>query len=71
MFNSEKANVIVRNIVKNSKPKKVKIVFTLKRKDVNEGSEISENSFRIFLKKLSNMSHGAFVAKNFGVNEND
>ena len=73
VFNSEKVKVVVRKILKNSKPKKVKIGFTLKPKHFSEGTEISENSFQILLKKLSKMNHAAFVAENFGVNvsEND
>jgi len=62
MFNSEEANVMVRKIVKYSQPKRVKIVFTLKPKHFSEGSEISENSFQILMKKLSKRNHDAFVA---------
>jgi len=44
VFDSKKAKIMVKKIVKNSKPKKVNIVFTLKPKQFSDDdSEISED----------------------------
>jgi len=57
----------VKKIVKNSKPKKVNIVFTLKPKQFSDDdSEISEDSFVRLLEKLAKMNYAEFVAENFG-----
>jgi len=67
IFNSNKAKVMIRKIEKDSKPKKGKIIYTLKLKHFREDSDISEESFKTLLKKLSDINHAEFVAENFGV----
>jgi len=49
IFNSNKAKVMIKK--KDSKTKRVKIIYTLKPKHFSKGSEISEQSFKILLKK--------------------
>jgi len=63
IFNSKKAKVIIKKLEKNSKPKKVKIVYTLKPTHFSETGDISEESFKNLLKKLADMNHAEFVAK--------
>ena len=53
IFNSNKAKFMIRKIEKDSKTKRVKIIYTLKPKHFGEDSDISEESFKnlqIFLK---------------------
>jgi len=71
IFNSKKAKVMIKKIEKDSKPKEVKIVFTIKPKHFNETGDISEESFKILLKKLADMDHSAFMAENFGMGDNE
>jgi len=67
VFDLKKAKIMVKKIVKNSKPKKVNIVFTLKPKQFSDDdSEISEDSFVRLLEKLAKMNCAEFVAENFG-----
>jgi len=66
-FNSNKSKVMIRKIEKKSKPKKVKIIYTLKPKHFGEDSDISEESFKNLLRKLADINHAEFVALNFGV----
>ena len=68
--NSNKANVMIKNIKKDSKTKRMKIIFTLKPKHLSEDVNISEESFENLLKKLAHMNHAEFVAENFGVGDN-
>jgi len=49
------------------KPERVNIVFTLKPKHFAKDSDISEESFKNILKKLTDINHAEFVAENFGV----
>jgi len=66
VFDSKEAKIMVKNIVKNSKPKKVNIVFTLKPKQFSDDdSKISEDSFVRLLEKLAKMSYAEFVAEIF------
>ena len=65
IFNSNKAKVTIRKIEKDTKTKRVKIIYTLKSKHFSE-ENISEESFKNLLKKLANVDHEAFVAENFG-----
>jgi len=67
IFNSKKAKVMIKKIENDSKPKKVKIIFTLKPKHFSEDSDIFEESFKTLLKKLTDINHAEFVAENFGV----
>ena len=69
IFNSNKAKVMIRKIEKDSKTKRVKIIHTLKPKHFGKGLQISEKSFKKFLKRLADMNHAEFVAENFGVND--
>jgi len=72
VYNSKKAKVTIRKIVKNSKPDKVKIVFTLKPKhftgDTGDKNKNFEIQFLTLLMKLSSMHIDKFVEKWFGVN---
>jgi len=70
IFNSNKAKVMFKNIKKDSKTKRVKIIYTLKPKHLSEDVNISEESFENLLKKLAHMNHAEFVAENFGVGDN-
>jgi len=45
IFNSNKAKVMIRKIEKDSKTKKVKIIYTLKPKHFSEDSDISDELF--------------------------
>ena len=65
IFNSNKAKVMIKNIKKDSKTKRVKIIYTLKPKHFSE-ENISVESFENLLKKLAHMNHAEFVAGNFG-----
>jgi len=65
IFNSNKAKVMIRKIEKDTKTKRVKIIYTLKPKHFSE-ENISEESFKILLKRLADIDHEAFVAENFG-----
>ena len=69
IFNSNKAKVMIKNIKKDSKTKRVKIIYTLKPKHFGKGSEISEESFKI-LYKVADKNYAEFVAENFGVGDN-
>jgi len=69
IFNSNKAKVMTKNIKKDSKTKRVKVIYTLKSKHFGEGSEISEESFKNLLKRLAYMNHAEFMAENFGDND--
>ena len=55
IFKSKKSNVMIRKIEKGSKPKKVKIIYTLKPKHFSEDSDISEQSFKNLFKKLADI----------------
>jgi len=68
IFNSNKAKVMIRKIEKDSKTKKVKIIFSLKPKHFSE-ENISVESFENLLKRLADMNHTEFVAENFGDND--
>jgi len=61
---------MIKNIKKDSKTKKVKIIYTLKPKHFGKGSEISEESFKIFLNKVADKDYAEFVVENFGVGDN-
>jgi len=69
IFNSNKAKVMIKNIKKDSKTKKVKIIYTLKPKPFSE-ENISVESFENLLKRLADMNHAEFVAENFEVGDN-
>jgi len=69
IFNSNKAKVMIRKIEKDTKTKRVKIIYTLKPKHLSEDSDISNESFQSLMKKLADMDHEAFVAENFGDND--
>ena len=69
IFNSSKANVMIKNIKKDSKTKRVKIIYTLKPKHFSE-ENISVESFKNLLKRLDDMIHAEFIAENFGVGDN-
>jgi len=58
---------MIRKIEQSSKTKRVKILYTLKPKHFSETGDISEESFKHILQKLTDMDHAEFVAKNFGV----
>ena len=62
IFNSKKSKVMIRKIEKDSKTKRVKIIYTLKPKHFSEDSDISVESFENLLKKLAHMNHAEFVA---------
>jgi len=49
ILNSNKAKVMIKNIEKGSKTKRVKIINILKPKHFGKNSEISEESFKILL----------------------
>ena len=66
IFNSNKAKVVIKKIEKDTKTKKVKIIYTLKPKYFSEDSDISDESFQSLLKKLADMDHEASVVENFG-----
>jgi len=51
IFNSNKAKVMIKTIVKGSKTKRVEIIYTLKPKHFSEGPDISDESFETLLKK--------------------
>ena len=68
IFNSNKAKVMIRKIEKDTKTKRVKIIYTLKPKHFSEDSDISDESFKNLLKRLADMNHAEFVAENFGHN---
>ena len=70
IFNSNKAKVMIKNIKKDSKTKRLKIIYTLKPKHFSEDSDISDESFENLLKRLADMNHSEFVAENFGVGDN-
>jgi len=67
IFNSNKAKVMIKNIKKDSKTKRVKIIYTLKH---FSEENISVESFENLLKRLADMNHAEFVAENFGVGDN-
>jgi len=69
IFNSNKANVMMKKTEKGSKKKRVKIIYTLKPKHFSEGLDISDESFETLLKNLADMNHAEFVAENFGDND--
>jgi len=69
IFNSNKAKVMIKNIKKDSKTKRGKIICMLKPKHFGKGPEISQESFETLLIKLAEMDHEAFVAENFGDND--
>ena len=69
IFNSNKAKVMIKNIKKDSKTKRIKIIYTLKPKHFSE-ENISVESFENLLKRLADMNHSEFVAENFGVGDN-
>jgi len=48
---------MIRKIEKDSKTKRVKIIYTLKPKHFGKNSEISEESFKILLKKLAELNY--------------
>ena len=67
IFNSKKSRVVIRKIEKDSKTKRVKIIYTLKPKHFSEESDISDESFKDLFEKLADINHAEFVAENFGV----
>jgi len=69
IFNSNKAKVMIKNIKKDSKTKKVEIIYTLKPKHFSE-ENISDESFQSLLKQLAQMNHSEFVAENFEAGDN-
>jgi len=69
IFNSNKAKVMIRKIEKDTKTKRVKILYTLKPKHFSEDSDISDETFKNLLKRLADMNHAEFVAENFGDND--
>jgi len=69
IFDSNEAKVMIKNIKKDSKTKRVKIIYTLKPKHFSE-ENISVESFENLLKRLADMNHVEFVAENFGVGDN-
>jgi len=69
IFNSNKPKVMIKNIKKDSKTKRLKIIYTLKPKHFSE-ENISVESFENLLKRLADMNHAEFVADNFGVGDN-
>ena len=71
IVNSNKAKVMIRKIDRDSKTKKVKIIYTLKPKHFGKDSEISKESFKSLLQKLKKIDHDAFVAENFEVENFD
>jgi len=68
IFNSNKAKVMIKK--KDSKTKRVKIIYTLKPKHFSKGSEISEQSFKILLNKVAGKNYAEFVAENLWVGDN-
>jgi len=70
IFNSNKAKVMIKNIKKDSKTKRVKIIYTLNPKFFGKGSEYSEESCKILLNKVADKNCAEFVAENFGVGDN-
>jgi len=60
---------MIKNMKKDSKTKKVKIIYTLKPKHFSK-ENISVESFENLLKRLADMNHAEFVAENFGVGDN-
>ena len=68
IFNPNKAKVMIRKIEKDTKTKRVKIIYTLKPKHFSE-ENISEESFENLLKRLDDMNHSEFGAENFGDND--
>jgi len=66
IFNSNKANAMIRKIEKDTKTKTEKIIYTLEPKHFSEDSDIVDESFKKLLKELADMDHEAFVAENFG-----
>ena len=68
IFNSNKAKVMIRKIEKDSKTKRVKIIFSLKPKHFSE-ENISVELFENLLRRLADMNHTEFVAENFGDND--
>ena len=69
IFNSNKAKYMIKNIKKDPKTKRVKIIYTLKPKHFSE-ENISVELFKNLKKRLAEMDHEAFVADNFGVGDN-
>ena len=60
---------MIKNIKKNSKTKRLKIIYTLKPKHFSKENVFVE-SFKNLLKRLADMNHAEFVADNFGVSDN-
>ena len=56
IFNSNKAKVMIKNMKKDSKAKRVKNIFALKPKHFSD-ENISDESFENLLKKLAHMNH--------------
>jgi len=50
IFNSKNSKVVIRKIEKDSKTKRVKIIYMLKPKHFGEDSDISEESFKNLLR---------------------
>jgi len=50
IFNSNKAKVMIRKIEKDTKTKRVKIIYTLKPKHFSKVPDISDESFETLLK---------------------
>jgi len=69
IFNSNKAKDMIKKIEKDSKTKRVKIIYTLKPKHFSEDSDIFDESFKDPLKRLADMNHAGFVTENFGDND--
>ena len=68
IFNSYKAKVMIKKIEKDTKEKRVKIIYTLKPKYFGK-ENVSDKSFEYLLKRLADMNHAKFVAENFGDND--
>jgi len=60
---------LIRKIEKDSKTKRVKIIYTLKPNHFGKDSDFSDKSFKNLLKRLADMNHAEFVAENFGDND--
>jgi len=57
----------IDRIEKDSKTKRVKILYTLKPKHFSEDSNISEESFKNLYKKLADINHTEFEADILGL----
>ena len=70
ILNSNKAKVMIKNIEKGSKTKRVKIIYIQKPKHFGKNSEISEKSFKILLNKVADKNYAEFEVENIRVGDN-